>query len=388
MSTPKSILPTALAGMAILALAMGIGRFAFTPLLPLMLSEGLVSVSDGGVLASVHFLGYLLGAVFAGRFTRFPKRTLQISLVTIGVSTLGMGLTENFTAWLIFRWLCGFCSAFALLLVSNYYIKHLEEAGQAQLQGWVFAGVGAGIALVGLGTLGFMANQIDSALSWQIFGVIALAGSVAVFTQMGHEIPARLPALERHETSRTPLVWSIVVAYGVMGLGYIIPATYLPVMAQEVVKSPLIFGWGWPVFGAAAFLSTLLAARLHAHFSNRHIWAVSQIVMATGLLLPVIYQHIATIILGGVCVGGTFVIITMAGIKEAHRIASAGDVHRHIAAITAAFATGQMVGPALAGWIYDTTQSFSASLIMTSAALAATAIPLVGRPSRAGLLHR
>ncbi len=104
--------------------------------------------------------------------------------------------------------------------------------------------------------------------------------------------------------------------------------------------------------------------------------------MAAGLLLPVIQPHIFTIIIAGICVGGTFMIITMAGMKEAHRIASPRDVTRHIAVMTASFATGQMIGPMFASSIYDLTQSFAVSLIIASVILILTAMTLVGGLSK------
>ncbi len=100
--------------------------------------------------------------------------------------------------------------------------------------------------------------------------------------------------------------------------------------------------------------------------------------MAIGLLLPVLHPHILTIITAGLCVGGTFMIITMTGMKEAHRIAPPEDVMRHIAVMTASFATGQMIGPVFAGFVYDLTQSFAVSLIITSATLIITAMTLMG----------
>ncbi len=382
MPPPSSIFRITLVGLVSLALAMGIGRFAFTPLLPMMREDGLVSIADGGLLASVHFLGYWLGAVSAAKIPCPPKTMLRLSLLTIGVGTLGMGVTDDFTVWLILRWLNGVCSAWTLVLVSNYTIKHLADKGRAEYQGWVFSGVGAGIMIAGLGCLAFMVNQIGSSLSWRIMGALSLIAIGAVCLNLGPEIPAVRLVARNRESQRSRLDWRIVVAYGAAGLGYIIPATYLPVMAREIVQSPLIFGWSWPVFGAAAFLSTLLAAKFHKRFSNRQIWAASQVVMAIGLLLPTIYPHIFTIITAGLCVGGTFMIITMTGMKEAHRIAPPEDVMRHIAVMTASFATGQMIGPVFAGSLYDLTQSFAVSLIITSAILIITAMTLVGGSSR------
>ena len=372
----------ALVGLVSLALAMGIGRFAFTPLLPMMREDGLVSITDGGLLASVHFLGYWLGAVIAAKVFFPPRTMLRVSLLVIGVGTVGMGMTDDFTVWLILRWLNGVCSAWVLVLVSNYYVKHLAEIGLAEYQGWVFSGVGAGISIAGLGCLAFMVNQVGSSLSWQIMGVLSLVAICAVCLNMGTEIPALRLVVHKRESQRSPLDWRIVIAYGAMGFGYIIPATYLPVMAREIVPSPLIFGWSWPVFGAAAFVSTLLAAKLQKRYSDRQIWAASQTVMAIGLLLPVIHPHIFTIITAGLCVGGTFMTITMTGMKEAHRIAPSNDVMRHIAVMTASFATGQMIGPVFAGFVYGLTQSFAVSLIIASATLILTAMMLIGGLSR------
>ncbi|MCH7831891.1 MAG: phage major capsid protein [Proteobacteria bacterium] len=131
----SSIFRITLVGLVSLALAMGIGRFAFTPLLPMMREDGLVSITDGGLLASVHFLGYWLGAVLAVKIPYAPRTTLRVSLLAIGVGTLGMGVTDDFTVWLILRWLSGVCSAWTLVLVSNYYIRHLAEKGGAEYQG-------------------------------------------------------------------------------------------------------------------------------------------------------------------------------------------------------------------------------------------------------------
>lgn len=368
-----------LVGLVTLALAMGVGRFAFTPLLPMMREDGLVDIEAGGILASVHFLGYWLGAVSVTHIPCAPKTLLRISLIVIGLGTVAMGMTDMFSAWLVLRWLMGVCSAWTLVLIGNYYLRHLADNGHATAQGRVFSGVGAGITLSGLACLWFMVNGIGSARSWQIMGGASLALTALVCIGMGAEIPReRVIALARN-ARRSPLDWRIVSAYGAMGLGYIIPATYLPVMAREIISAPLIFGWTWPIFGAAAFLSTLIAVRFRQRYSNRQIWAACQVVMAVGLLLPVVYSHILTIIVAGLCVGSTFMVITMTGMQEAHRIAPKEEVMRHIAVMTAVFATGQMLGPVFASSLYGLTESFSLTLVITSALLLVTAMTLSDR---------
>jgi len=368
---------TALVGFAILVFSMGIGRFAFTPLLPVMQAEGLLSIVSGGTLASVHFIGYAMGAVLAGFLPNYPKASLFASFALIGVSTLAMGVTDSYAAWLVARWLAGVCSALVLVLVSTHLVRSLADAGRADLQGVVFAGVGGGTAIVGFAMLGFMANGSSSGLGWQAFGFATLIALPVIYVLSGTQVynqgftgPRAVPAGRAGS-------WRIVLPYGAMGAGYIIPATYLPFMAQQSVPSPLVFGWSWPVFGLAAAISTLLAARLHKTYSNRQVWIGSQVIMALGLALPALWSGLGAIVIGGICVGGTFMVITMAGMKEAHRVAGPDRAHRLIAAITGAFALGQIIGPLIAGWAYAATGSFTYPLLLGSAVLLVTLTPML-----------
>ncbi|MBW6495658.1 MAG: YbfB/YjiJ family MFS transporter, partial [Burkholderiaceae bacterium] len=218
--------------------------------------------------------------------------------------------------------------------------------------------------------------------AWRIIGAATLVLALALSLLMGPEIPplaAGAAGAAGRSSGRSPIAWRVVIAYGAAGIGYIIPATYLPVMAREIVASPLVFGWSWPMFGSAAFASTLLVARLQDSASNRTIWAISQGVMAIGLLLAAIAPDIVTIIIAGLCVGGTLTIITLIGMKEVHRTVPADDAMRHIAVMTIAFASGQMVGPVFASSLHQATGSFTAPLLAASVVLLLTAWLLTGK---------
>ncbi len=361
---------------------MGIGRFAYTPVLPVMLGDGLLDVGTAGIIASVHFIGYAMGA-FAGAYgIATPRKILMASLVIIVVSTVAMGVTDSHYAWLGARWLAGFCSALILIIVSTYHIRSLTGPEHSNLQGWVFAGVGAGILLVGVAVLAMMILRVPSYMMWLWFGGLALAGSIYLCVQRIDFDRPSADAAAGEEIRKTPLSWAIILPYAAMGFGYIVPATYLPVMAQEILPSPLIFGLGWPVFGAAAAVSTVLIGQLQSRYSNRQIWLAAQVVMALGLLAPAVSQSIAAIIIAALCVGGTFMVITMAGMKEAHRIAGPGDAQRHVAVMTFAFATGQIAGPIAAGWAFEKLGGFSYPLILAGILLIISLVPMLKGLSR------
>jgi len=337
---------TALAGLAALAVAMGIGRFAFTPLLPLMQAEYGLSLAQGGWLAAANYAGYLAGALTA------PRALLGIrgSVAAISLSTLAMAFVHDFPVQIALRAVAGIGSAWVLVRVSAALLPRLPRP---ELAGVVFAGVGAGIVAAG-----FICLALPSADdAWIALGVIALLGTA-------------LPALPAERTGTSPLAfsgteWRLVVPYGVFGFGYILPATFLPAMARDALGDPALFGWAWPLFGAAAAASTLAAVRIAR--GNRRLWIAAQLVMAAGVAAPVALPGLPGILLAAICVGGTFVVITLAGMREA---AGRGAL---VAAMTAAFAAGQITGPLLVAALH---LGVGPSLLLASAALALTT-PLV-----------
>ena len=138
----------------------------------------------------------------------------------------------------------------------------------------------------------------------------------------------------------------LVLCHGILGLGYIIPATFVPAMARTLVPDPLVFGWAWPIFGVAAMASTLVAGAAIRVVGNRRLWALSQLVMAAGVAAPVLWPSLGGIMVAALLVGGTFMVSTMGGMQEA-QIVAGPHATRLMAAMTAAFAAGQIAGPLL-----------------------------------------
>jgi hypothetical protein len=356
------MLRTALAGLAALAAAMGIGRFAFTPLLPLMQeSEGL-SLAQGGWLASANYLGYFTGALLATRV----RPGLVFSLVAIAVTTLAMGLVHGMAAWLALRFAAGVASAWVLVQVSAWALPRLN----ARLAGVVFAGVGTGMALAGAACLALMQLGASAAQAWIALGIVAAAIALAlslVSTQDAAQ-PVKAPAFAWSSEARR-----LVLCYGAFGFGYIIPATYVPAMARAVLPDPALFGWAWPIFGAAAAASTLFAPRA---FGHRRLWAASALVMAAGVAAPIAVPGAAGVLLSALLVGATFMVITMAGMQEARAVAHAAAAPL-MAAMTAAFAAGQIAGPLVVSALAHMKGGVAAALAAASVMLVLSALALV-----------
>jgi MFS family permease len=365
----------ALAGLAALAVAMGIGRFAFTPILPMMQQDLGLSVAAGGWLASANYAGYLAGALWAGAMRVDGARAIRAGLVAIGLVTLAMGLTTNFAAWALLRLVAGVASALVLIHTSSWCLERLAPLARPLLSGVLFAGVGKGLVVAGLVCVLLMAMHASSAAAWLVLGALSVAITAVVW-------PVFQPSHEKANASEESRRWTwaqarLVLAYGGYGFGYIIPATFLPVMARQVVADPAVFGWAWPVFGVAAVASTLAASLLSERYGSRAAWIGSQLTMAVGVAAPVFWPGIGGIVLSALCVGGTFVVITMVGIQEA-RVVAGSRARRLVAAMTAAFAAGQIIGPLSVSAIVSAGGGFSAALLIACCVLVAGAGALLG----------
>ncbi|MHB8148214.1 MAG: YbfB/YjiJ family MFS transporter [Vulcanimicrobiaceae bacterium] len=88
-----------------LAVAMGVGRFVYTPLLVVMLKEGSLSRAFAGVLAAANLAGYLLGALMAMHSLASRRRTMLVRLgsVVVVVMTAMMALPSS--VWLPARFI-------------------------------------------------------------------------------------------------------------------------------------------------------------------------------------------------------------------------------------------------------------------------------------------
>ncbi len=374
----------ALAGLVALAVAMGIGRFAFTPVLPMMQEDAGVSVAAGGWLASANYLGYLFGALSAMWMRIRAERAIRGGLVAIGLATLGMGLADQFALWAVLRALAGVMSAWVFVFASASCLERLAPLRRPLLNGVVFGGVGAGIAAGGGLCVALMQAGASSSQAWIVLGVAAL-GLTAVawpaFAARG-EAPPRRVARTAHNAPR----WDsesvrLVLCYGASGFSYIIPATFLPVMAKQIIRDPLVFGWSWPVFGAAALVSTLAAASLQGVIGDRRSWIAGHVIMALGIALPVLRPGIVSIMLAALLVGGTFMVITMAAMREA-RDAAGPHAIGLIAAMTAAFAAGQIAGPISVSVLVGVEGNFSGALLCACALLLISAYALSLSPRR------
>jgi len=376
-SASNALFGVALPALAALAVAMGIGRFAFTPILPMMLADGTIDVAQGGLLASANYIGYLAGALSATRIGWPPRTGIRLGLALIALVTAGMALAQGLVPWSVLRFAAGMASAWVLVYVSAWALEHLQAANRGELGGVVYAGVGSGIVFAGLACLVLSRTGGGGGAAWLALGAAAAVATLVVWPRVSSGTrPVGASSAAPAPTGRTSGYWTSVVCYGLYGLGYIIPATFLPVMARQAMGGGAGFEWVWPIFGAAAVAATVFAGRAAQRIGARSVWVRCHVVLAFGVALPIVMPDAVGLMISALCVGGTFTVITMAAMQDARRIAGP-RARQLMAAMTAAFAAGQVVGPLLISLLANVEHG-------VSIALGIAALPVL---VTAGVLH-
>ncbi len=382
-----------LACMVTLAVALGVGRFAFTPLLPLMLHDGSLNLREGGWLASMNYAGYFLGAVSCAALRIAPARMVRGGLAATVLLTLAMGLTSHFWMWALVRLVAGAVSAWTFVFASQWGLRRLAELGAPEWSGVIYTGPGVGIVATGL--LVSAAGGLGANAGWLGFGVVSALLAVLVWPVFGRGAGVVKPNVASSaaaqpgvavSASRVDAAW-LVLLYGVPGFGYIITATFLPVIARHALPGSAWPDLFWPMFGLALIVGALAAARLPLHWDSRLLLAGCYLLQALGIVLGIVWPNAAGFAVGSLLIGLPFTAITLFAMREARRMRGE-QAAALMGYATAAYGIGQIAGPLVAAPLASATGSFSPSLALAAGALVVGAVGLVVRAVGAGRARR
>ncbi|HEY3560276.1 MAG TPA: YbfB/YjiJ family MFS transporter [Kribbella sp.] len=352
--------PWRLAGQGAAALAggMGIGRFAYTPILPMMHAQAGLSPRLGAALATANYTGYLAGAVAAVVAPRLihSRWTLRASLLILTATLALMPLGRPL--WLVLRLVAGIASALVFVIAVNAVLPRLRS----HHVGWTFGGVGAGIALSGAALAGG-----DWRTAWWITALLTIACTIPAWQLTGSPATASRPAggRSRHFTA-------LLTSYTLEGIGYIIAGTFLVAAINETASGPIGNG-AWIVVGLAAVPSTALWAALGRRWERSTLLLVALVLQAIGIALPTVVHGVAAALISAALFGATFLGVA----NLALAIGAELRVPHAVAVLTVGYSLGQVVGPLAVGPLLH--NGYHQALLVSAAvvALAATAALLV-----------
>ncbi len=395
---------TAAAGAVNLVLAMGIGRFSYTALLPFLREEFGLTRAFTGHLATANYVGYLLGAWLASR-VRGRAGWFRTSLAASAATTLAMGLTAEPGAWFLLRFLSGAASGVAFVLGYSLAFGRMPASRRIPLSGALFSGVGLGIALsallapwlcglggasgawIGLG----VASAVLAVLPWTVLtsgeGPVGRAPGQAAKMGTSPEAgrsPEPNPGPGRGAEPGRPgpdprarvLPW-LLAAYGLEGLGYIVSATFLPAVVVDLGGSTGNAASVWFVAGLAAAPSAALWGFLARRGNPAVALACAYLIQAVGVALPGLLAQswpLAGAMGGALLFGATFMGITTLATALGATLTPERTA-RTVGRMTALYGLGQVAGPLGAGLVADAAGGYvlplylSAGVVLAGAAL-------------------
>lgn len=348
---------------AALAAAMGIGRFVYTPILPLMTAQAGITSHTAATLATANYVGYLAGALAGSVWPRLARSvvTCRFSLVALVASLLGMPLASNVFEWSLLRGLAGAASALVFVIAVNTLLEHLHGR-PAHLAGWGFGGIGVGIALSAVVVLA----SGQWAVAWWTSAVVAAAFAALAWTM--HPAPTAAAAPRGTRTRPPHRVFTLLaVSYTLEGVGYIIAGTFL--VAAVTQNAPHWLGGAtWLVVGLASVPSAALWATLSARWSHTWLLVAALCAQAMGIAVAGLFGGVAAALIGAVLFGGTFIGISTLALAAARLL----RYPRAVALLTAGYSVGQILGPVVVGPLLH--EGFRPALVVGAMVVLAAAV--------------
>lgn len=359
---PHRLFIIGLTGALALASSQGLGRFFFTPVLPGMMSSLGFSPADAGLIASANFAGYLIGALLSSQaWAAGRERPAALAgLLATAVLMAAMALPQTLVPMMVIRFLAGLASAFGLIFTSALVIEVAAAAGSTAVPSAMFGGVGIGISLSSLIVMAVSLLAGGSVEGWRPSWLTGSLFALAIFLLAALVLPK--PQAGKAKVTEPPLRWRplfvmAAVAYCCFGFGYIVSATFLVAIARAAGSGAWVEFLCWFATGLACFASLFVWQPLIKRRGADVVLAICMVVLAVGTLSSVLLPAGIAVIIGGVLLGGTFMVITSCGLATG-RIFAPESPRRAMGVMTAIFGTGQIAGPVVAGWAASLSGSY------------------------------
>ena len=356
-------------GICALILTVGLARFAYTPMLPIMKDHAGLSHLAGGWLATINYAGYMFGALLAASISDLNKKFLlyRLGLLIAVFTTAGMGLTDNLILWAILRFFAGFSSTAGLLLASGLVLNWLMRKGYQPELGLHFTGLGLGIAASGVAVAG-MSDWLHWDQQWMGLGMIGFIFFLPAWWWLPAPAAIQPIANKSASPSTTPTkrwMWLLMAAYFCAGFGFVISATFIIAI---LVKLPLLAGkgsWVWVFVGLAAAPSCFMWDRIANAAGQIQALMMAYSLQTVSILLPIMTDNAGLNVFGALLFGTTFVGIVSLTLTLIGRHFPANPA-KAMARMTLSYGVAQIIAPAMAGYIATSTGSYQGALMVTA----------------------
>ena len=368
-----------IAGIFSIIIGLGVARFAFTGLIPAMLDDYL-SIKFVGILASLNFAGYLAGSIFS----IFVKDiNFKVYLYRLGVflaisTTFILAFSSNDTLWLVGRVLGGFAGAMCLIIGTSIVMQKLTIKSKTKAMGIHFSGIGFSILttdLLARFVLSLDCSWRDAWFVLTIFALILSFYSVYILS-FDKEVKQNAVKVRFDFSIFTPFVIVLIIAYFTEGVGFVVQATFLPDIINNLEGLDGFGGITWTLVGVAGIPSCIIWMLLAHRFGSSNIIIIALLLQAVGILIPVLSSNVYLNLLSGVLYGGTFIGLVALFMNLGGQL-SKGNPVVLMGAMTSSYGIGQVIAPLYSIYFIEKYGNYDYALILTAFIVVAGAILLL-----------
>ncbi|MGX9417752.1 YbfB/YjiJ family MFS transporter [Vibrio sp. WJH972] len=361
------------AGVLSMVVTLGVARFAYTPLLPIMQSQTGLTDAAGGWLAAFNYAGYMSGAALAMSINKLSIKDVlyKVYLLIAIVTTYAMSLTDNVLVWAVLRFLSGLSSSGGMLIASAIILNWLMKNNYRGELGVHFAGMGIGIIITSLLVEVMSYFTFTWEQYWFWCSIAAIVFAIPAWRWIPHTSSAPSNQYAHLITDNPPHRYFLpimLVAYFCAGYGYVISATFI----VDIIESQNgLEGNGSLVFfvvGIAIVPAAVIWDKIARKIGYLHAIFLAYVIQIIGVILPAISQSLSSVIIGCLLYGGTFIgcvslVLTMAGQFYPSKPA------KLMGKLTLTYGTAQIIAPALTGTIAQETGNYDLGLYLASGIL-------------------
>jgi len=365
---------TVLCGTLTSLVVIGLGRLAYGVILPSMRADLGLSYQQAGILGTVTALCYvcfvLAGGLAAARWG--PRASILFGMLIVSAGFVGLAFAAEFWLITLLMGLLGFGTAFAFAPMVALLATWFPDK-RGLVIGCMSSGVGIGILVAGM-LVPFLFSVFGEQgwrVSWGVFAGISLLVvlMIGLFVrnppQMTANAAGQLPSGEKWLIYRNPRVLIVAATYGIIGLGYIVQTVFMVSFMVETGYSEAIAGRYVAMMGLLSIIAGPLWGWVSDLWGRGNALVLSIFLVMISMSLPLIEQTLPYFFLHflvmGVSINGLFAMIqTSATDQVAPRY-----IPIAFSFATLFFAVGQFLGPAIAGWLIETTGGFTAAFGFT-----------------------
>ena len=369
-----------LAGIIGLFIGVGVARFSYTSLLPSMLEDQTLSLTFSGVLASLNYVGYLAGSIFAIFIKDINTKVKYFRMGTVLciLTTLIMGITTNDILWSIGRIIAGFGSAMALVVGAAIVMTKLDFEDKTKAMGIYFSGIG-----IALASSDIISRFILSLSSWQTsWIVLTIIGALVTFYPLyilsfDKQVAS---SNEKHPLNKSlfsPFVVILIAAYFTEGVGFVIQGTFLPTILKSIPGLEGVASLSWLLVGLAGIPAAIIWMKLAHKYGSINIIIIAMSIQIVGILIPTMTTNMYLNLFCGILYGGTFTGLVALFMNLGGKLAGKNPVML-MGALTTAYGIGQVTAPLYAVSLTDWTGNYDYALYVTAAIVFLGVLMLLG----------